>query len=245
MKSPVLAILATAFAISVASAAPQSAKPAAVPKAAASTAPAATAAHANELVSDYCSSCHHDGKKSGGVSLETFDIAKVTSDPDLGERMIKKLRTGLMPPPTAKRPDSDEAKIMVESMEQRLDRAAALKPNPGFRPFQRLNRPEYARSVKDLLAIEVDVNAFLPPDTMSHGFDNVADAQMFSPTLMESYLRAASQVSALAIGDRNASATETTYKTDRTAAQLDHVEGAPFGTRGGISVVHNFPADGD
>lgn len=245
MKSSVLAIFATAFAIPVASAAPQAAKPATAQKAAVPAAPAPTAAHANELVSDYCSGCHHDGKKSGGVSLESFDIAKVTSDPDLGERMIKKLRTGLMPPPNAKRPDADEAKLMVESMEQRLDRAAALKPNPGFRPFQRLNRPEYARSVKDLLGIDVDVNAFLPPDTMSHGFDNVADAQMFSPTLMEGYLRAASKVSALAVGDRNASATETTYKTDRTAAQLEHVEGAPFGTRGGMSVIHNFPADGD
>lgn len=244
MKIPYLAILATALTVSVASAAPQAAKPAA-PQKAAPTAVVPAAAHANELVSDYCSGCHHDGKKSGGVSLETFDVAKVTSDPDLGERMIKKLRTGLMPPPNSKRPDADEAKAMVESLEQRLDRAAALKPNPGFRPFQRLNRPEYARSVKDLLGIEVDVNAFLPPDTMSHGFDNVADAQMFSPTLMEGYLRAASKVSALAIGDRNASPSETTYKTDRTAAQLDHVEGAPFGTRGGISVIHNFPADGD
>jgi len=245
MKSPFLAVLASAFAIPAAGGAPQAAKPAVAPKAASPVATSASAAHANELVSDYCSGCHHDGKKSGGVSLETFDVAKVTSDPDLGERMIKKLRTGLMPPPNSKRPDADEARVMVESMEQRLDRAAALKPNPGFRPFQRLNRPEYARSVKDLLGIEVDVNAFLPPDTMSHGFDNVADAQMFSPTLMEGYLRAASKVSSLAIGDRNASPSETTYKTDRTAAQLDHVEGAPFGTRGGISVIHNFPADGD
>ena len=245
MKSPFLAVLASAFAIPAAGGPPQAAKPAVAPKPVPAAATAASAAHANELVSDYCSGCHHDGKKSGGVSLETFDVAKVTSDPDLGERMIKKLRTGLMPPPNSKRPDADEAKVMVESMEQRLDRAAALKPNPGFRPFQRLNRPEYARSVKDLLGIEVDVNAFLPPDTMSHGFDNVADAQMFSPTLMEGYLRAASKVSSLAIGDRNASPSETTYKTDRTAAQLDHVEGAPFGTRGGLSVVHNFPADGD
>jgi len=244
MKSPLLAILATAVVVPIVSAAPQMAKPAPAQKAIAPAAPAG-AAQANEIVSDYCSSCHHDGKKSGGVSFETFDVAKVTSDPDLGERMIKKLRTGLMPPPTAKRPEADEAKALVESLEGRLDRAAALKPNPGFRPFQRLNRPEYARSVKDLLSIDVDVNAFLPPDTMSHGFDNVADAQIFSPTLMEGYLRAASKVSSLAIGDRNASPTETTYKTDRTAAQLDHVEGAPYGTRGGISVVHTFPADGD
>jgi cytochrome c5 len=244
MKSPFLAILATAVVVPVVSAAPQPAKPAPAQKTATAAAPAA-AAQVNDLVSDYCSGCHHDGKKSGGVSFETFDIAKVTSDPDLGERMIKKLRTGLMPPPTAKRPEADEAKALVESLEQRLDRAAALKPNPGFRPFQRLNRAEYARSVRDLLAIDVDVNAFLPPDTMSHGFDNVADAQTFSPTLMEGYLRAASKVSSLALGDRSASATETTYRTDRTAAQLDHVEGAPFGTRGGISVVHTFPADGD
>ena len=206
---------------------------------------AAEVAHANELVSDYCSGCHHDGRKSGGVSLETFDVSKVTSDPDLGERIIKKLRTGLMPPPLSKRPEPDEAKAMVESLEQRLDRVAALKPNPGFRPFQRLNRAEYARSVKDILGIDVDVSAFLPPDTMSHGFDNVADAQMFSPTLMEGYLRAASKVSALAIGDKNASPTESTYKIDRTASQSGHTPGAPFGTRGGISVIHNFPADGD
>jgi hypothetical protein len=206
---------------------------------------APAAGHVNELVSDYCSGCHHDGRKSGGVSLETFDVLKVTADPELGERMIKKLRTGLMPPPTAKRPEAEEARVLVESLEQRLDRAGALKPNPGFRPFQRLSRAEYTRSIKDILALDVDVNAFLPPDTMSNGFDNVADAQLFSPTLMEGYLRAASKVSSLAIGDKSASPTESTYKLERTGSQAGHVEGAPFGTRGGISVIHNFPADGD
>jgi hypothetical protein len=258
MKWSRLAILATACALPVAlvegqgSARSQPVK-AAVPNREASKTPKATAkasrpvapGHVNELVSDYCSSCHHDGKKSGGVSFETFDITKITADADLGERMIKKLRTGLMPPPLAKRPETEEAKAILESLEERLDRAASLKPNPGFRPFQRLNRAEYARSVKDLLGIEVDANAFLPPDTLSHGFDNVADAQLFSPTLMEGYLRAASKVSALAIGDKNASPTESTYKLDRTASQANHVPGAPFGTRGGVSVVHNFPADGD
>ncbi len=259
MKRFGLAIFATACAIPVALAAGRtppakepaskaavtSPKPAPTAVVAAPVNTPSAAAHTNELVSDYCSSCHHEGKKSGGVSLETFDAQKVTADPDLGERMIRKLRTGLMPPPTAKRPEAFEAKVIVEYLERRLDRAAALKPNPGFRPFQRLNRPEYARSVRDLLGIEVDVSAFLPPDTMSHGFDNVADAQMFSPTLMEGYLRAASKVSALAIGDKNASPTESTYKLDRTASQASHAEGAPFGTRGGLSVVHNFPADGD
>src|SRR5205823_4391954 len=117
--------------------------------------------------------------------------------------------------------------------------------NPGWRAFQRLNRAEYARAVHDLLGIDVDVNAFLPPDTISGGFDNVSDVQAFSPTLMEGYLRAASQISRLAVGDRNATPTSVTYKIGRTASQTRHVDGAPMGTRGGISVVHVFPADGD
>jgi hypothetical protein len=108
-----------------------------------------------------------------------------------------------------------------------------------------MNRAEYQAAVRDLLGIDVDVNAFLPPDTISHGFDNVADVQTFSPTLMEGYLRAASQISRLAVGDRNAAAGSTTYKLGRVQSQLRHVEGAPLGTRGGISVVHIFPADGE
>ena len=99
--------------------------------------------------------------------------------------------------------------------------------------------------MRDLLGIDVDVTAYLPPDTISHGFDNVADVQSFSPTLMEGYLRAASQISRLAVGDRNAAATSVTYKIPRAASQMRHVEGAPIGTRGGMSVVHTFPADGD
>ena len=236
------AIFATAFVITASLAAAQT--PRAKTSAPVPT-PTPAGAYTNELVSDYCSGCHHEGQKSGGVSLETFDATKVTAHPDLGERMIKKLRTGLMPPPGAKRPEADEARVMVQYLEGRLDRAATLRPVPGFRPFQRLNRAEYARSVRDLLGIDVDVNAFLPPDTMAHGFDNVADAQTFSPALMEGYLRAASKVSSLAMGDKNASPTEATYKIDRTASQADHVPGAPFGTRGGLSVIHNFPADGE
>lgn len=240
MKKSGLAALAIACVISAFPALAQAARA----KTPAPT-PTPKGAYTNELVSDYCSSCHHEGRKSGGVSLESFDATKVTAHPELGERIIKKLRTGLMPPPGVKRPEADEARVMVEYLEGRLDRAAALRPNPGFRPFQRLNRAEYARSVRDLLGIDVDVNAFLPPDTMAHGFDNVAEAQLFSPVLMEGYLRAASKVSALAIGDKNASPTEVTYKVDRTASQTGHVPGAPFGTRGGISVIHNFPADGE
>ena len=159
--------------------------------------------------------------------------------------MIRKLRTGMMPPPNARRPEPAAIAHLVDTLETRMDAAFAANPNPGWRPFQRLNRAEYQRAVKELLGIEVDVTAFLPPDTISKGFDNVADVQTFSPTLMESYLRAASQISRLAVGDRGASATSVTYKIGRTLSQMQHVDGAPMGTRGGIAVVHTFPADGD
>ena len=130
-------------------------------------------------------------------------------------------------------------------METRLDQAAALNPNPGHRPFQRLNRAEYTRAVNAVLALDVDVSAFLPPDQISAGFDNVADSQGFSPTLMEGYLRAANRISSLAVGDPKAAPSATTYKVPRTGSQMRQVEGAPFGTRGGISVMHTFPADGE
>src|SRR5439155_20193599 len=161
--------------------------------------------------------------------------------PDVAEKMIRKLRTGMMPPPNAQRPDPETVTRFVDALETRMDALAAVNPNPGWRPFQRLNRAEYHAAVKDLLGIDVDVNAFLPPDTISKGFDNVADVQAFSPTLMESYLRAASSISRLAVGDRGASATSATYKIGRNLSQMRHVDGAPMGTRGGVSVVHTFP----
>ena len=161
------------------------------------------------------------------------------------EQMIRRLRSGMMPPVGASRPDAATIASLVNAFETRIDRAAALNPNPGWRPSQRLNRAEYQRAVKDLLAVDVDVNAYLPADTLSDGFDNIADAQTISSTLMEGYLRAASQISRLAVGDRNASPTSTTWKVPRTASQMRHVEGAPLGTRGGLSVLHVFPADGE
>ena len=199
----------------------------------------------NQLVKQYCAGCHSERGKAGGLTLAGFDAAKIEEHGDVAEKMIRKLRTGMMPPPNAKRPEAAVVKSFIDTLEHKIDAAAALSPNPGWRPFQRLNRAEYQRTVRDLVGIDVDVTAFLPPDTISRGFDNVADVQNFSPTLMESYLRAASQISRLAVGDRNASPTSVTYKIGRTASQMRHVEGAPMGTRGGTSVVHTFPADGE
>src|SRR4051812_7034681 len=199
----------------------------------------------NKLVAQNCASCHSEKMKAGQLVLAGFDAAKVTEHPDVTEKMIRKLRTGMMPPPGARRPDAATTSAFVNVLESKMDAAAAVNPNPGWRPFQRLNRSEYQHAVKDLLGIDVDVTAYLPPDTISKGFDNVADVQAFSPTLMESYLRAASSISRLAVGDRGASATSVTYKIGRTASQMRHVDGAPMGTRGGVSVVHTFPADGE
>jgi len=206
-----------------------------------------TAVEQNALVKQYCVTCHNDrGKdRTSGLSFQSWDATKVTDHADVTEKMIRRLRAGMMPPAGSRRPDQPTIDALVNALETRLDRAAALNPNPGWRPSQRLNRAEYARAVKDLLAVDVDVNAWLPADTLSDGFDNIADSQTISSTLMEGYLRAASQISRLAVGDRNASPSSTTWKVPRTASQMRHVEGAPLGTRGGLSTLHVFPADGE
>jgi len=208
------------------------------------TAPAAAGLSVDgqtQLVKQYCATCHNDRAKAGGLTL---DAAKLLDDPALAEKMIRKLRAGMMPPASARRPEPAVLESLTTTFEQRIDRAAA-QVNPGARPSQRLNRAEYQRAVRDLLGIDVDITAFLPADTISDGFDNVADSQVISTALMEGYLRAASQISRLAIGDRQASASTTTVKVPRTASQMRHIEGAPLGTRGGVSFVHVFPADGE
>jgi len=219
-------------------AAPQTATPARVPAGAVTT-EADTA-----LVKTYCVGCHSDRGKAGGLSLADFDPARAAASPEVSEKVVRKLAAGMMPPAGAKRPEPAVLTMFQRNLEARLDQAAAARPNPGWRPFQRLTRAEYAAAVKDLLDLDIDPTLYLPPDTNSHGFDNVADAQSFSPALFEGYLRAASQISRLALGDRGASATSVTYRIPQFESQMRHVEGTPFGARGGMSVVHTFPADG-
>ena len=233
------------------SAAPASTRTQAAPTPAAShtTMPAAparmTVSAQNELVGKYCTTCHSARAKAGGLALAGFDAAKAVENGELTEKIIRKLRARMMPPAGAPRPDDNTVMAMVHTLEGTMDAAAAANPRPGWRPFQRLNRAEYAAAVKDLIGLDVDVNAWLPPDTISAGYDNVADVQNFSSQLMQGYLRAASQISRLAIGDRNASATSATYKIEHSRNQMVRAAGAPIGTRGGISIVHNFPADGE
>ncbi len=198
-----------------------------------------------ELVKQYCTGCHNERSKAGELTLAGWNVTRASADRELSEKMIHKLRAGMMPPGGARRPADGQIAQLVAALETRMDAAAAADPNPGWRPFQRLNRAEYSREVRHLLDLDVDVTAFLPADTISDGFDNVADVQTFSPTLMEGYLRAASRIAMLAIGDPDSSATQATFKLPKTASQMERVDGAPPGTRGGISVDHTFAADGD
>ena len=207
--------------------------------------PTLSAATQTELITTYCATCHSDRAKAGGLSLASFNAMRAQEQPQVVEKIIRKLRAGMMPPAGARRPDAATMASLTTALESRMDEHASINPNPGWRPFQRLNRAEYTRAVKDLLGIEVDIAAFLPPDTLSAGFDNVADVQGLSPTVLQGYLRAASQISRLAVGDREATASAATYKVGRTMSQMRHIDGAPMGTRGGISVTHIFPADGE
>ncbi len=199
----------------------------------------------NTMVHTICIQCHTDKRKPGGLSFEHFDMAQAPAHAKIAEDMLAKLRAGMMPPQTApKRPDEASIHAFVVSLENRVDRQAALHPDPGSRLFQRLNRVEYANSISAMLGLNVDVSQWLPPDTMSHNFDNIADVQGVSPTLLQAYLDAADQISRLAVGDIGATPASVSYETDNFASQMNRVPGAPMGTRGGLSVVHIFPADG-
>ena len=210
------------------------------------TTPAQTAAEQQpERVKQYCVTCHSERGKAGGLSLVNFDAAHPDQSADVAEKMIRKLRLGVMPPPGARRPEPAVLTQFVSSLENKIDGPSLTHPNPGRRPFQRLNRAEYQHSVKELLDVDVDVNAFLPPDTLSAGYDNIADVQTFSATLMEGYLRAAGKISTLAVGDRTASPSESTFKVPRTQSQMKHIDGTPWGTRGGLALTYTFPADGE
>ncbi|WP_434478128.1 DUF1592 domain-containing protein [Gemmatimonas sp.] len=205
-----------------------------------------TPAALGDVVKKTCAGCHSDQRKQGNLSLQTFDLSTIgQTAPEVAEKMINKLRTGMMPPPGRAKPGGDTLQVLLETLERTMDARYAADPNPGTRAFQRLNRAEYERAIRDVLAVDIKADSWLPLDTKSANFDNIADVQTPSATLLDSYLDAASEISRLAVGDPKASVSTSTYKIARLASQLDQVEGAPMGTRGGASVTHTFPADGE
>ena len=197
------------------------------------------------FVNQYCAGCHNDKLKSGNMTLTKLDFAHPARNAELAEKVIHMAGVGLMPPPGMPRPKPEAFHTFLAALENGVDRAEAAHPNPGRPALHRLNRTEYANSIHDLLDVDIDVSSMLPPDDMSHGFDNMADVLTVSPTLMEGYIRAAGRISREAIGDRTAPPLTQTYQIPRVLNQTRHLDGTPFGTRGGIAVTHDFPADGE
>ncbi len=198
-----------------------------------------------DLANQYCAACHNDQLKSGSMTLTKLDFDHPDQNAELAEKIIRKVRVGMMPPPGLPRPDAPAMKAFATALEKGIEQASAAHPNPGRPALHRLNRTEYANSVRELLGVDVEVSALLPADDMSHGFDNMADVLTMSPTLMDGYIRAAGRISRQAVGDSTALALTTTYQIPRVLSQMHHIEGTPFGTRGGIALVHDFPADGE
>ena len=196
------------------------------------------------LVDRYCAGCHSDDGMSGGFSWSEIDLRQPHQNAEQTEKVIRKVRSGMMPPAGQPRPGAATLKAFASALESSIDRAAANRPHVGAPDLHRVNRTEYRNSVRDLIGLHVDVAELLPPDTRSGAFDNMADTLTLTPALMQAYARAAEKISREAVGDLEVTPTMTAYNVPRVVNQMRHVEGTPFGTRGGLSVLHTFPADG-
>jgi cytochrome c5 len=213
--------------------------PAAQRPAAAAAQPAQTQ---RALLDKYCVTCHNTRLKTADLMLDELDVANLPRHADIAERVVRKLRAGMMPPTGMPRPDDATMTSLITWMEGELDRGAVTHvPAPGL---HRLNRTEYANAIRDLLALEVDASKFLPSDDSTRGFDNIAGALTMSPALMEAYLSAAGKISRLAVGTA-AAPTQAVFEVPADTAQNYHIEGLPFGTRGGILIKYQFPVDGE
>jgi hypothetical protein len=194
------------------------------------------------VVDKYCVTCHNVRLKTGGLALDTVDLTNVAAASDIWEKVVRKLRAGVMPPLGMPQPDPTTLDAFKASLVSRLD---AVEPDPGRPTLRRLNRTEYANAVRDLLGLDVDPAVLLPPDNSSSGFDNNSDVLGVSPLLLEAYLAAARKVSALAVGDPQTGPGTVTYRSAPDLTQTKHIEGLPLGTRGGLAVHHTFPLDGE
>src|SRR5687767_11568611 len=207
--------------------------------------PLASTAGVFSFVDEYCLSCHDEDNKKGGLVLETVAAHDVVRHPDVWEKVVRKLRARQMPPVGKERPDDPTYDAVVRYLETSLDRAAAARPNPGrTATIRRLTRTEYHNSVRDLLAVDVDVSALLPADDSSYGFDNVTVGDL-SPTLLDRYISAAEKISRLAIGRPSRSPGGETIRMPPDLTQESHLPGLPIGTRGGTVLEYTFPQDGE
>jgi cytochrome c5 len=205
---------------------------------------ATPAAPYRALLDQYCVTCHNERLKTAGLMLDKMDLDRVAEGAETWEKVIRKLRGGMMPPTGRPRPANDDTHKFVSWLESSLDRAGLAKPNPGRATIHRLNRTEYGNAIRDLLSLEIDVTELLPADDESNGFDNIADVLKLSPSLLEQYLSASRKISSLAVGNPSTPVVTQRYAMPPDISQEDHIEGLPLGTRGGMLIRHNFPLDG-
>ncbi len=203
-----------------------------------------TSSH-RQLLDRYCVTCHSDRLETAGLSLETIDVGSPVEHPEIWEKVIRKLRTGTMPPlPRTPPPAEDRAALQVW-LETSLDEAAASNPYPGrTETLRRLNRTEYQNAIRDLLALDVDGASLLPPDEAGYGFDNVNVGDL-APALLDRYISAAQRISRLAIGNTLTSLQSEVIRVPGDVTQEEHVPGLPIGTRGGVSMPFTFAQDGE
>ena len=209
------------------------------------SAPAPGSAGAERALLDrYCVTCHNAKLKTANFSLQNLDLTTAGEHPEIWEQVIRKLRAGMMPPPGMPRPPLAQYEQLRDWLEAAIDRKAAAHPDPGSVVLHRLNRTEYANAIRDLLDLQVDASTLLPPDDSARGFDNVAGSLTISPTLLEAYTTAATRIARTAVGFWK-SPTAAAYIAPPDSSQNQHIEGLPFGTRGGMAVHHTFPSDGE
>jgi hypothetical protein len=203
---------------------------------------AMSAAAGKTMIDRYCVDCHDDAERTANLTLEHVDLAAVGDDAETWEKVVRKLRAGMMPPPEFARPAEHDYAALRDWLETEIDRSAPR--NPGTKVLHRLNRTEYANVIRDLLALEIDPALFLPPDDSSRGFDNIAGSLTISPTLIETYATAATKIARMAVGFWK-TPTESLYIKKTDSSQVYQLEDMPFGTRGGMVVTHVFPGDGE
>ena len=198
------------------------------------------------VLDKYCVTCHNQRAKTAGLTLEGVDLSKISGDAEIWEKVVRKLRTGAMPPAGMPRPEKPVTASVVSWLEAELDRAAIERPNPGRPTLHRLNRAEYRNAIRDLLALDIDAASLLPADSAGYGFDNNADALSLSAALTERYLEAAAKISQMALGHlRGSPASETVYiPTDRDQ-MVRFSDDLPWGSRGGLAFRYYFPVDGE
>lgn len=197
-----------------------------------------------EILDEYCTQCHNFEDYAGGLAFELLETENLLNEAETWEKVLLKLKAGMMPPLGKDRPTGELVKNFVNELEQSLDAAWAENPNTGAPLLHRMNRTEYQNAVRDLLNLPINAASMFPADNSSEGFDNIASVLSVSPALMQSYISAANKVSRLAIGDMTSSLSTATYRADQQN-QSAHLEGISLGTRGGLVFEHVFPLDAE